>query len=146
MARTISSSITCASIACTFLGGSGCRVKKNRKGRKTTASNYNYFDRYGSTVANQYNEIHIVVEMTRRMGDIRKSIVLCPFFARGLAQRRLLVSDECTTAQRIRQVVGEEKLIVFIHVTSYHYQDGVIGMDLLMNKSRYRYTREFINV
>ena len=43
--------------------------------------------------------------------------------------------------QRIRQVVGKEKLNVFIHITLYHYQNGVIEMDLLINKFRYHYTR-----
>ena len=40
----------------------------------------------------------------------------------------------------IREVVGKEKLNVFIHVTLHHYQDGVIEMDLLINKFRYHYT------
>ena len=73
------------------------------------------------------------------MGDIPKSIVLCPFFARGLTQRRSFVSTFCTTAQHIRQNDGKKKPVVFIHVTLYHYQGGVIEMDLSMNKSGYRY-------
>ena len=103
------------------LGGSSCTVKNEGKGRKMTG-----FQRHRKIVVlldirknrrRQVWRIKYFYKNDVSHGRDRESIVWWPFFARGLAQRRSFVSDYCTTARRIRQVVEKWNAVVFIHVT-----------------------------
>ena len=69
------------------------------------------------------HEISNVVEVTRPMGTLPKIIVLCSFYVRGLARGQSFVSEQCITMQCIRQVVGNEKHDVCIHLTLYQFAD-----------------------
>ena len=65
--------------------------QKQLKGWETercpNASNNSYFNGYVQHVVNHCHEMNIFVGVTQPMGPLPKTIVLCLFLARGLAQR-----------------------------------------------------------